>query len=361
MVRKEVPVSSLLLPRCAIPRPGDSVVWYQGYMPFRGSLIGHKADGRPYIINEFGNLTIRPSFQFIRHEDPNQAVGPNWSYLTSPAKIFYPHEHEISDFDEILSQRTPPGPQYNELVTEIWSRGFEVFVVGGTVRDVIGKQPTKDVDLVTTMPLVLAKPLLQSMYQYHQSPKKEARALANGHIQLGGRPGSGDPTIDLCVFKLSLPGDADATFGADFNSDVAHRDFACNAVYYDPINKVLIDPTGIGVANAEGHILTLVCDRRRRSAYNIGQLTIRFFKFLSRGYSAPQECCDQIGKELVASLSAMHASGRARYIRTQVLKKYPRSEHAARLDEFQKQFVEFGASEAWNRLIEPHRDDILKI
>lgn len=360
-MRTQLPISSLRLPRCGIPKPGDGVIWFQLSKPFRGVLVGHRSDARPYIANEFGNVTIQPSFDFIRCEDAEKAVGPNWSSLTPPAQIVRPYRDELRTFEEILSQRTPPGPQYIELVSEIWSRGFEVFVVGGTVRDVLAKERAKDVDLVTTMPLMLAKPLLQSMYRYRQSKKQEMRALMHGHIRLGGRPGSWDPAIDLCVFKHDFPGTEDAIFGSDFASDVAYRDFACNSVYYDPINKALIDPTGVGISNAENRTLSIVSEPRRQSPYDSGRLAIRFFKFQTRGYAGTPECCDRITRDLRSSLSAMHASRRVQYIQTQVLKKYPKSEHADRIAAFHEQFISFGVGEVWDNLIEPYRDDILRV
>ena len=55
----------------------------------------------------------------------------------------------------------------------------------------------------------------------------------------------------------------------------------------------------------------------------------------------------------------MATSIRVSYIRTQLLGKYPQSEHARRFAEFERKFIEFGAEEIWKQLIEPLRAEIL--
>jgi tRNA nucleotidyltransferase/poly(A) polymerase len=86
---------------------------------------------------------------------------------------------------------------------------------------------------------------------YRIAPKADERALRNGHLRLGGRPGSREPFADLSAFKFTHPGEQNAIFSADVARDLGFRDFACNAVYYDPINHVYIDPSGVGITDAE--------------------------------------------------------------------------------------------------------------
>jgi hypothetical protein len=357
-IRIDVDPLALKLPNCSIPRPGDIVVWYQNLMPYRGSVIGHKWDGRPIVRNHLGLTYELSSFDCIRIENPFTRVGPNWCYLPEKAKIVEPFPEEIEKFDELLNRRIPPSPTYMELINEIWNRGFEIYLVGGTVRDVLAGKTSKDIDFVTTMPLHQAFPLVKSMY--NKPNNLENKALFNGHIRLGGTPYSGDPFIDLCVFKLHLPGTRDAVFTSDFVRDVGHRDFACNSVYYEPVNKVLIDPVGEGIKDAINRRLSLVIDTTSRNSYQIGQVIIRFFKFFARGFEPSEEGCSNfINEQITPCLSAMTGIQRIQYIRTQILSKYAEAEHEEKLDEFQSKFVEFGAEDPWNEFIEPLRQDIL--
>lgn len=249
MSREQIHPDTLRLPRCPIPRPDDSVSWFNSGTRIHGTLIGHAPMGEPIVLNEFGGSSVLTSFEPLRLAKPFEGIGPSWSRLPRSALIVRPHSREQRAFQEILSQRTPPGPQYSDLIYEIWARGFEIFLVGGTVRDVLANHPTKDVDLVTTLPLAHALPLITSMYRYPD--RLDGTAARFGHVRVGGRPKTADPFIDLCVFKHSQIGTDHAILGATFDRDVGYRDFACNSVYYDPINDVLIDPTGRGISDAE--------------------------------------------------------------------------------------------------------------
>jgi hypothetical protein len=245
--------------------------------------------------------------------------------------------------------------KYFELITEIWSRGFEVFVVGGTLRDVLAGKETHDVDLVTTMPLHSAALLLQAMYR-----SKPQIADANGYVRLGGSPKWGDPFIDLKMFSLNMPGSSAAIFGSDFGRDVGHRDFACNAVYYDPINRALIDPSGFGIADAAQKTLSLVCDPRCRAAKQLAQIVIRFVKFQTRGFTATAMTCDRIRLEFLPTLAAMDRSERIRYMRAQVINKCAPDGRAQALEQFEHFMVELGAREEWQIYFEPLTELLLE-
>lgn len=346
-----------MLPVCGIPRPGDRVCLYQDTLRVTGQLLGHRPDGAPIINNDFGSTSVPRSFDCIRLVDPGQRIGPNWERLPPSGRLYRPASSVRDRFRQLLDQRTPPGPKYMDLVEEVRARGFEVYLVGGSVRDTLSGETTHDVDLVTTMPLVRALPLIRTMYR--RPDKLEDGAARNGHLRLGGAPGTADPFIDLCVFKYALVGSRDAVFASDFERDVCHRDFACNAVYYDPVNDVLVDPTGTGVADAISRTLSFVYDSTLRSPHNIGTIMIRFFKFMSRGYVAHEACGTRVSAVLVSALAAIPESIRATYIRTQILSKAPQKDHHQHFEAFREQFVLFGVKEVWERYVEPLRKDIL--
>lgn len=354
MSRADKSVSEMRLPACPIPRPGDDVVWYADSRPVRGTLIGHTLNGRPVVRTGFGNSLILPSFDSLRFEDPENRRSPNWRYLPSQAQVKRPYSNELSEFQRILSQRTPPGPQYIELIEEIHKRGYEIFLVGGTVRDVVNGVPTNDVDLVTSIPLARALPLLTSMYRREPSVSHE-----NGFVRLGGAPGTGDAFIDLKMFCHHDPGTPNAIFGADFLLDLKHRDFACNSIYYDPINKALIDPSGIGLSDAEAKTLCVVCDLTRPPFY-LAQILIRFFKFMTRGFQPSPDTAELIRNSFIPSLPAMDEVIRIKYVRTQVLGKRRKEDHGQALSEFREQMIAFGAEQQWNLYIEPITNKILR-
>ena len=355
--RALVDASDLFFPPTPIPRPGDRVVWYQESLRIGGVLVGHSPWAKPIVRDDFDGFAVVDSYDKLRRENPRVEGGPNWNRMPPSAAILRPTEEELRALQVLLDQRTPPGPKYLELVTEIWARGHEIYVVGGTVRDVIARKETKDVDLATTMPLDHLFPLVQSMYR---RPKKlEWEARVNGHLRLGGALGTDDPFIDLCVFKHSKPGTDQAVFADDFARDMAHRDFACNSIYFDPITSVLIDPSGYGVVDAESCRLRMVCNHSMRSPFHLGQIIIRFFKFRCRGFSPISECTEKVSTCIESSLQAMSIVQRISYTRTQILSKYAKEEHTGRLDQFREEIISFGAEQIWDRYFAPHREEIL--
>lgn len=333
------------------------MLWYQSQAPFTGTLQGHRADGSPYVINSFGQPSFPRSLDTIRLLDPSERVGANWERLPDTAVLVRPTADEAARLAVLLDQRTPPGPRYRELIDEIHARGFEVFVVGGTVRDVIAGIPSNDVDLATTMPLDRALPLVQSMYR---RPKTlERGAQLHGHLRLGGAPGTSDPFIDLSVFKETFVGSSDALFGDSFAADVANRDFACNAVYYEPVAGVFIDPTGVGISDAGARCLRVICDQRRRNPLQVGQVAVRYVKFRVRGFVAVEGCPLQIVEEFLPNLAAMAEPNRIRYLRTQLFGKVRSGDERDTLEAAREEFVSMGAVDVWDTLVAPFEEELL--
>lgn len=350
------PISPLILtlPPCLLPRPGEEVVWYSDSTRRRGTLVGHDAKGRPIVGNGHGFTQTLDGFDQIRLADPSNRRGPNWTSLGASAKVIKPLEEERQALSELLNRHIPPGPTYLELIEEIWHRGFEIFLVGGTVRDVIAGFKSHDVDLVTSMPLDRAVPLLTSMYRHEPSINRE-----RGFVRLGGTPASGDPFIDLKAMIHSDPGTPNAIFSADLEQDVRHRDFACNAIYYDPINEIYIDPAGCGIEGAEAKLLHLVCDVSRPPFYK-AQICLRFFKFAYRGFGFTEATGTLMREAFLPSLPAMTKSSLVGYMKAQLLSKAPQEQHQEVLDSVRDSMISFGADSIWKDHIEPLVPKILK-
>lgn len=346
--------NQLRLPECPIPRPGDSVGWYADSRFVTGTLIGHTIEGKPVIQTEFGSATIKESYSAIRLLDPFSRLGPNWNQLPGTGAIFHPPTRIRAIFEQLMSRRIPPGPTYLDLAQEIWARGFEVFIVGGTVRDVLGGLPPKDVDLVTTMPISFCRHFLRAMFRYEPSSRNET-----GYVRIGGTPRSGDPYLDLRVFSDSLVGTAEATFGVSFAKDVLHRDFACNAVYYDPVNEVLIDPTGKGILDGIDKTLSLVCGTG--DPHQHAQITIRFAKFVQRGFTPTTNTIDTIRNEYANCISCMKQDTRKWYLTAQVLNKGSTPETVRQvLIGLESVMTSFGMANVWNEHLAPHVEELCR-
>jgi hypothetical protein len=343
--------SALKLPACPIPRPGDRVGWYSGARFVEGDLTGHDINGRPLIISQFGRPVRRDSFHEIRVLDPERRRGPNWNYLPAAGVVVRPPAEMIASFEGLLSAPIPPGPTALDLIREMHHRGFESFIVGGTVRDVLRGEPPQDVDIVTTMPLKWCRTLIKHMFRYAPEGEK-----TRGYIRIGGTPGSGDPFIDLKVFSDSLPGTPDATFGVGFDRDMAHRDFACNAVYFEPLNRTLVDPSGVGIGDAIARRLRLVCETC--DAFQHAQLFIRFFKFCSRGFEPTPETVAAVLR-FGHAIRVMGQQVRIKYIRAQILSKCSSlEERLPALDRVADLMSKYGAGHIWQEMFAPHVRDM---
>lgn len=339
----------ITLPPAAFPKPGEEVVWFSQNRQIEGTLLGYDIHEKPIIINQFKVPDGTASFNTIRAKDPNKRIDPNWLRLPRGGLIT-DAEKELADaIASKLHERIPPGPSYMELITEMYLRGYETYLVGGTVRDFIQGEKSKDIDLVTTMPLKSALPLIKSMFNNKYSYYKE-----NGYIRIGGAPASGDPFIDVKNFTVSNSGAGSKIFGSEIESDLKIRDFACNAIYYDAINRRIIDPSGRGIKDAKNKKLTIVKDQQFHSAYfSGGQIVIRLVKFVTRGYGFDEETYKTIKSEFCPLLSTMEGSRRMTYINAQVLNKVSPGDKKETYSLFVEKMNEIGLNDEYEQLIKP--------
>lgn len=338
------------LPNSSYPKPGEDVIWFSRNRKIEGKLIGYDIDEKPVIINQFGIPDSTNSFEIIRPKFPNERIQPNWHRLPTQGKLIKADEILSEAINIKLSERIPPGPSYLELISEIYFRGYETYLVGGTVRDFLQGEKSNDVDLVTTMPLKSAIPLIKSMFNDKYSYKKE-----NGFIRIGGTPASGDPFIDVKNFTLCNSGYGTTLFGSEIEHDLRIRDFACNAIYYDTINKQILDPSGHGIDDAKDKNLTVVKDLGIHSPYfSSAQILIRLIKFSIRGYLCSTETLDLIKREFSPLFSTMTTSSRMRYISAQVLSKLPQEQKQIAYNSFVIKMEELGFADEYVKYIKPY-------
>jgi hypothetical protein len=284
-MRQAIDRDSLRLPPCPHPRPGQTVIWYKNARRYQGTLLGHRYNGAPTVGLATGYSDNLLNFDEIRPADPFSPAKANWYTLPEGALLLRPLPSEKDNLDSLLNQIIYPGFSYLDIAREIRSRGYEIFLIGGAVRDVISGARSYDVDFITTYPLAKLIPLMQNMCRLPPKTGKQKPALYSGHIRLGGTPQSGEPFIDLSVFKIASTGDENALFGSNFVNDVVNRDFTINSVYYDPVNSVFIDPTGFGINDIFDHILRPVFVYTDRPMFENGKILIRLIKFSMRGYT----------------------------------------------------------------------------
>jgi poly(A) polymerase len=139
--------------------------------------------------------------------------------LVKKAVIYTSDEHGINFADvdrEAIS-----------IIRRLKSSGYNAYIVGGAVRDLIlGKKP-KDFDIVST-----ASPA--KIKKVFRNSRIIGRRFRLVHIYFGPR------IFEVATFRSFKDGCTSNTFGT-IDEDVFRRDFTMNALFYDPEQQIVVD------------------------------------------------------------------------------------------------------------------------
>ncbi|MDR2375808.1 MAG: polynucleotide adenylyltransferase PcnB [Treponema sp.] len=138
------------------------------------------------------------------------------------AVVYTAEEHGIS-FSDVDGDAV-------RIVERLKESGFDTYIVGGAVRDLIlGKKP-KDFDIVS-----------------EASPARIKRIFRNSRV-IGNRfrlvhVYAGNKIFEVCTFRSLKEGHTGNSFGT-IEEDVLRRDFTVNSLFYDPRQQLVVDFVG---------------------------------------------------------------------------------------------------------------------
>jgi poly(A) polymerase len=113
------------------------------------------------------------------------------------------------------------------VVRVLRSAGFETYIVGGAIRDLmLGKKP-KDFDIVT-----MATP--SQIKRYIRNSRVIGKRFRLVHVYNGAK------IFEVATFRSIKEGSTSNIFGT-IEEDVRRRDFTVNALFYDPEKETVID------------------------------------------------------------------------------------------------------------------------
>lgn len=123
-----------------------------------------------------------------------------------------------------------------EICRKIQEKGFQAFLVGGCVRDLLLNQSPKDWDICSSATPEQVKEIFSKTYD---------TGLAHGTVTVS--EGNPPELFEVTTFRTEgeyLDGrrPSSVAFVTDVTSDLSRRDLTINAIAYDPINCRMVDP-----------------------------------------------------------------------------------------------------------------------
>jgi len=139
------------------------------------------------------------------------------------------------------------------VIRKLQENGFNAFVVGGAVRDLLLGIAPKDFDIATDATPEQVKPLFRRAFVI-------GRRFRLVHVHLGNE------VLEVSTFRAAQTGEdatdehgrllSDNVYGSQAE-DAARRDFTINALYFDPQTATIWDYVG-GVADIRARRLKLI-------------------------------------------------------------------------------------------------------
>ena len=150
------------------------------------------------------------------------------------------------------------------VVAELQNAGFETYIVGGAIRDLLLQRKPKDFDISTS-----ATPEEVRQVFGRRRARIIGKRFRLTHVTLNGE------LFEVSTFRRTPSAHAgdssdekfrkmpenmivsDNSYGSS-REDAFRRDFTVNALFYDPVKRELIDHTGMGLADIENCVVRAI-------------------------------------------------------------------------------------------------------
>lgn len=178
-------------------------------------------------------------------------------------KVYHSHEHLIEP--RLLD------PEALQIVARLRDAGYEAYLVGGSVRDLLAQKTPKDFDISTSaLPEEIKKVFQRQCIII-------GRRFRLAHIRYGHK------IFEVATFRRGENEGDLITHDNEWGSaeeDVARRDFTINGLFYDSTNHSIIDYVG-GVEDVRNKLIRCIGDPATRFKQDPVRM-IRLLKFRAR-------------------------------------------------------------------------------
>jgi len=190
-------------------------------------------------------------------------------------------------------------PDALQIVARLRNAGYEAYIVGGSVRDLLAQKTPKDFDISTSaLPEEIKKVFQRQCIII-------GRRFRLAHIRYGHK------IFEVATFRRGENEDDLITHDNEWGTaaeDVARRDFTINGLFYDSSNHTIIDYVG-GVEDVKKKLIRCIGDPPTRFKQDPVRM-IRLLKFRARtGFEIDEkareallQCREEIAKSSSARL-----------------------------------------------------------
>ena len=188
------------------------------------------------------------------------------------------------------------------------NQGFELFLVGGSIRDFKKGETPKDYDLSTdALPDTIISILAKNGYEYN------LQGRSFGVIVVYTQDGD----FEIATFRedITQGRKPEVRVGATIEDDCFRRDFTVNSMFYDISKDKIIDITGQGINDLENNIISFVGNANERIKEDKLRI-LRAFRFCAR-YNGT---CSVATKEALLKNNSLKGVSKERVFTDEILK-----------------------------------------
>ncbi len=124
-----------------------------------------------------------------------------------------------------------------KVVATLRNAGFDAYIVGGAVRDLMLGITPKDFDIATNATPEQTKPLFRRAFIIGRRFRIVHVMMGNETLEVTTFRGASDRAAQTDAHGRVL---SDNTYGT-IEEDAVRRDFTVNALYYDPVEQIVLD------------------------------------------------------------------------------------------------------------------------